>query len=104
MNNVNRVKKDAKLISLDTAVLRKKDITTVDFDGELALMDVNKGVYYYMDSIGSGIWEILKKPTTTDEIVQQSILQYDIDEETCRNHVLDFIEELIERDLVLILK
>lgn len=98
------MKKNAKHVSLHTAVLRKKDITTVDFDGELALMDVNKGVYYYMDSIGSEIWGILQTITTTDEIVQQLILQYDIDEETCRNHVLNFIEELIDRDLVLILK
>ena len=97
MNKLN------KNVTFQKAFLRKQNITTVDFDGELAIMDVNKGVYYYMNSIGSEIWEIIHKAATTEEIVHKLILQYDIDEETCRDQVRDFLEELIDRDLVLIL-
>lgn len=86
-----------------TFIRKNDDIKSVNFDGEIALIDIHNGAYYYMDSIGSIIWEKIQSPSSVIQIASQLISQYDVDIETCKNHVYDFIVELIDRDLVSIL-
>lgn len=97
------IKQIYKNETFEMTLIRKDDVTSVNFDGEIALMDIPNGVYYYMDPVGSIIWETLQNPTTIDRIARHLILEYDIDLETCKKDVYDFILELMERDLALIL-
>ena len=96
----NAMKTNIKEITFDTVVCRNKEISEVDFDGEFAIMNERTGVYYYMDAIGSKIWRLILHPVTTNEIAEQLITQYEVDPETCREHVREFIADLIDRELV----
>lgn len=86
-----------------TFVKKNDSVKAVNFDGEIALIDIHNGAYYCMDSIGTIIWEKIQSPSSVNQIASQLISQYDVEIEICKNHVYDFIVELIDRDLVSIL-
>ena len=90
-------------VSLDSGVVMKDDLPTVDLDGEVGMMHVENGKYYGMDPVGSRVWELIEKPRTVREVVSLLLKEYDVDENTCQEHVLDFINDLIKEDLISII-
>lgn len=46
------------------------------------------------------IWEMIEKSASKEEIVKKIISEYDIDEETAKNDMNDFIQTAIEKGLV----
>ena len=71
-------------------------------DEEVVLMSIAADSYFGLDPVGSYIWELLEKqPSSFDELVQLLVEEYDVDEQTCRNDVKKFIDEMSEKKLIL---
>ncbi len=90
-----------KKINLETLVCQKKDLFVTEIDGEKVMMHINNSKYYAMNEVGSRIWDLIAEPVPLYEIVNTLLNEYQIDEETCKNAVLEFIinvynEEIIE--------
>lgn len=77
------------------------EVLSSKIDEEVILMSL-KGEYYFgLDLIGSGIWELLEQqPLTIDELVQLLVVEYEVDEPTCRNDVQTFIDDMFEKQLI----
>jgi len=84
------------------AVIRKKELTIIDFDGELAMNDTEKGVHYGINLVGSRIWKLLDDPQTMGSIVDYLLTQYEVDKKSCQDEVFDFLVDLYERELICI--
>jgi len=89
-----------KPITPDTRVTQRKDLPNVELDGEIALMNVEKGSYYGLDKIGSRIWAIMAEQITVKEIVDILLQEYEVSPEICENDVMELIKQLNERGLV----
>jgi len=90
-----------KKIDLETLVCQKKDLFVTEIDGEKVMMHIENGKYYAMNEVGSRIWDLIAEPVPVYEIVNTLLDEYQIDEETCKNAVLEFLtnvsyEEIIE--------
>lgn len=81
-------------------VIRKKELTIIDFDGELAMNDIEKGIHYGINSVGSRIWKLLDEPQTMRSIVDYLLTQYEVDRKNCMEEVYDFLLDLYERELI----
>jgi len=92
----------SKIISLDNTVIQKKGLDATDMDGEIVMMDIYKGKYYSFNEVGSRIWNIIEKPLKVKEIVPILLNEFEVDEKTCEDSVLDFLGRIYNDELICI--
>ena len=96
---VGKVKRDLR-INLDTIINKNLEIEDTDLDGEKVMMDLDKGEYFMMNDVGSRIWEIISKPINVKDIIETLRSEYEVDEETCKCTVIDFLTGLNHAKLI----
>lgn len=96
---IGKVKKDYG-INLDTVINKNLEIDDTDLDGEKVMMNLDKGEYFMMNEVGSRIWEIISEPINVEEIINTLRNEYEIDEETCKDTVIEFLGRLDHADLI----
>lgn len=87
-------------LTLKTSVFRKPDLVSTDMDGDTVMMSIERGEYYGIGGIGTRVWNLLEKPLTIEEIIQDICSEYEVPEATCQADVFGFISELAKNDLI----
>lgn len=87
---------------LNAKIVQNKEIDASDIDGDKVMMNLEKGMYFSLKSVGSRIWDIIENPTTADEIIKILLNEYDIAEEKCREAVVSFLKGLEVNGLITI--
>ena len=82
------------MINLDSVVSYREDLDTTDIDGDKVMMDLEKGQYFALNSVGSRIWEEIQSPVKLSSVVDTLLQEYEVDRETCEKSVIEFIEGL----------
>ena len=78
-----------------------KSVISSKIDEEVILMSVEQDAYFGIDPIGSHIWELLSnKPASINDLVAILMEEYEVEEETCKQDVLAFINEMSTRKLI----
>ncbi|WP_431860935.1 PqqD family peptide modification chaperone [Azospirillum sp.] len=83
-----------------TRLRRAADVLAAEVDGEMVMMDVEKGVYFGLDAIGTDIWKRLEAPATAAELADTLSRDYDADPATIERDVLALLSSLSEQGLV----
>ena len=84
------------IISYDSEIL-----TSELLDGEMVMMNLDRGQYYGLESVGRKIWELLEKPIKVSTLVDQLMVDYsNVDKETCVVDTIDFLTDLRQEGLV----
>ena len=96
---IGKVKKDYG-INLETVINKNLEIDDTDLDGEKVMMNLDKGEYFLMNEVGSRIWEIISEPINVKEIISTLRNEYEVDEETCKDTVIEFLGRLDNADLI----
>ena len=96
---VGKVKRDLR-INLDTIINKNLEVDDTDLDGEKVMMNLEKGEYFMMNEVGSRIWEIISKPINVKDIIETLRSEYEVDEETCKCTVIDFLTGLNHAKLI----
>ena len=91
-----------KSIGLQTIIALNPEIVRNTIDSEVVIMSLAKNNYFRINKIGSHIWELLKTPITLEEINKVMMAQYNVEPEICRKDVLQFIEEVLKLELIMI--
>jgi hypothetical protein len=91
-----------KEIHDDAVIRRHPDLVFSKVDDEVVMMSIKNGEYYGLDNIGSRVWEIIEKPVTFKELIDLLRYEFEIDDKKCRSDVIEFIEALINKELVVI--
>lgn len=87
-------------ISFNTIIIQNKEIDATDMDGEKVMMNLNKGSYYALNSIGSRVWELIQQPQAVIDIISTLLEEYEVDAKTCQDCVLTFLNRLNEEELI----
>ena len=96
---IGRIKRDYG-INLDTIINKNLEIDDTDLDGEKVMMNIDKGEYFMMNEVGSRIWEIISEPINVRRIIDTLCSEYEVDEETCKDTVVEFLGRLNNADLI----
>lgn len=88
------------MVKIDSKVCQAKEIDTADLDGEKVMMNLEKGMYFAMNSIASFIWDIIEHEVYVNEIVKILLENYQISEEHCKNSVIDYLGTLEDAELI----
>ena len=87
-------------LSRSSTIVVSKDVVSCDLGGETAMLDMKEGVYYGLNEMGTIIWEFIQEPVTIQEIVDNILEEYEVDEETCFADLVELIEQMVENKLI----
>ncbi len=80
-------------------IVRREHLAATEVEGQVVMLDIDRGTYYGLGGAGSRLWTLLAQPRTLDELVQQMCADFAVDETACRADVLAFLKELIGHGL-----
>ena len=96
---IGKIKRDYG-INLNKIINKNLEIDDTDLDGEKVMMNLDKGEYFMMNEVGSRIWEIISEPINVRRIIDTLRSEYEVDEETCKDTVVEFLGRLNNADLI----
>ncbi|WP_428245400.1 PqqD family peptide modification chaperone [Ferrovibrio sp.] len=84
-----------------TAMFRRTDrILTAAVGEELLMMSAAEGKYFNLNDVGTRIWELLAQPVSVEGLVKALTDEYEVDADTARAQVLEFMVALRTRGLL----
>ena len=92
-NELMNLSRKHKIEGLIYSALNKAELLE-NIDEDKVMMDLEKGQYFALNSVGSRIWEEIQSPVKISEVVNTLLSEYDVDRETCEKSVMEFIEGL----------
>lgn len=90
------------VLNQNTLVQRNPKLIANQMDGEIVMMSIDNGEYYGLDEVGSRIWDLMQEPVSISKLVDQLISEFDVTPDECLQDILSFLDELLNRDLVLV--
>lgn len=71
-------------------------------DDEMILMSISEGYYFTLDPVGTRIWELLSRESSTlINLTDQLMEEYEVDKETCMKDLQEFIEDMASKKLII---
>jgi hypothetical protein len=89
-----------KNISLNHLVTQVKGNIVSDMGGEKVMLSVNKGKYYNLGEIGGDIWDLIEEEIVINQLVETLMSKYDVEQTECEEHVISFLELLLDEGLI----
>ena len=81
--------------------LRISDAAVVrDLDGESVILNVQSGIYFGLDRIGTRVWQLIDELGDLDSIVRVMEDEYDAGRDVLRADVEALVAALLEKQLV----
>lgn len=77
-----------------------KDLVCQELDGEMVILDLHSGEYYGVDLIGTRIWRMLEEHVPPVAIVDELLAEYEVDLDTCHQHLASFFRQLEQNKLI----
>jgi hypothetical protein len=90
----------ASNINLTTVIRQSEDIDATDLNGDKVMMNLQKGKYFALNDVGSGIWDIISRPITVKDIIDTLLKEYEVDAAVCEETVMSFLEKLKDAELI----
>ncbi len=70
-------------------------------DSELVVMNIQSLDYYRFNPVARRIWELVGEgPISEDALCSTLMEEYEVDEEECRQAVVEFVDEAMSRGFV----
>ena len=71
-----------------------------DLVGEAVILNLDSGIYYGLDSVGTRIWNLLRNETTVAAIRDALVEEYDVAPEVCLADLFRLLRDLSKAGLV----
>jgi hypothetical protein len=84
----------------ETTLQAKKSNLACDLADETVILNIESGIYYGLNNVGTYIWKLLQEPRTFAQIKNQILADYDVDSEKCQQEVMQLLADLIAKGLV----
>ncbi len=83
-----------------TLITRSSGLLTAPVRDEIVMMDIDSGLYYGLDDIGSEIWRRLEAPHKFGDLVNSLVADYDADRAVIAEDVRKLLSVLAEHEVV----
>ena len=90
------------MLTNETTVCRAQNTVFTKIDEQVVMMDIEQGVYYGLNPVAARTWELIENPATIKEICQQLIQEFEVSLEVCQEHIISFLDELVEKNIVVV--
>ena len=90
-------------INLEPSGLRYRAIKEhlfSEMNEEGVILSLKNGKYYGLNSVGLVVWTNIQEAATLDEIEAAVTAEYEVDQETCRQEVVSFLDTMLREELI----
>lgn len=87
-------------LSLSSRVRCPDHVLYRDLQDELVLLELKRGVYFGLDTVGTRIWHLLRDQRALHEVLATLVHDYDVTEAQGAEDILALVGELLEHGLV----
>ncbi len=87
-------------ISERSTVVAAKEQVSSDLGGEVAILNLDAGMYYGLDDVGARIWDLVQEPRLVSEIQAAIKEEYDVEPACAERDVLALLQGLAEENLI----
>jgi hypothetical protein len=81
-------------------LIRNPDVPSTEMNGEHVIMDLASGKYFSLQGAAGAIWQLLISPHTESELIAKLAGQYQIDKASCHDDTQPFLQQLLEKKLI----
>jgi hypothetical protein len=87
-------------IDTNSVVCVTKDQICADVEGEIVLLNLNTGIYFGMNPLGTRIWELIQEPTSVSRVRDHILEEYDVEINRCQEDIINLLEKLKKAGLI----
>jgi PqqD family protein of HPr-rel-A system len=92
------------MMTLKTKIKRSSRPLSSQVADELVMFDTESGKYYGLNNIATNVWKRLEDPVSVEELCRSLAEEFDVTQQQCHEDMLEFLPELVERDLIEVLE
>lgn len=87
-------------MSLDGRFEIPTGVVARNLSGEMVILDLERGIYFGLNPVGTRIWELLGEGRPATEICQVIPQEYDVGAGEAQADVMALLAELLSRSLI----
>jgi hypothetical protein len=87
-------------VTLDAAVGIPEEVIFRELDGEAVVLNLDTGIYFGLDEVGTRIWQLLAEHRTLRPVWQAMTDEFDTTPDRLQKDLLAFVDELRGKGLV----
>jgi len=81
-------------------VQARSDLLWREVEGEMVLLDPQRGHYYGIEGCGTRIWQLLQEETTLGDVLLRLLEEYHVEERELRQDLVDIYQGLRKSGLL----
>jgi hypothetical protein len=90
----------APTISLDDTPTIGEDVVFRELEGEIVILNLEKGEYFGVDDVGTRVWTLFAEGRSLRQVADIMVSEYDVPRETVAADLLRLTGELISHGLI----
>jgi Coenzyme PQQ synthesis protein D (PqqD) len=87
-------------VSDQDLIARRDEVIAVDVQGQTVILNIDSGLFHQLNAVGTRIWGMLDAPSTVPHLCERLQEAFDVNAETCRRDVIDFVQRLGANGLI----
>ncbi len=88
------------VISGATRVVTTRNQVSTDLGKEVAILNLDSGIYYGLNEVGADIWNFIDEPRSVLQIHGHIRTQYEVDPDRCYRDLVELLKQLADAGLV----
>lgn len=86
--------------SLKRKTAVNESVVCAELDDEMVLLNVETGIYFGLDELGTRIWTLLAAGSDEEDIFSTLLAEYEVDPQRLRTDISAFLETLARKKLL----
>jgi len=88
------------MINISTVPTQNPNVLSRKADNEAVLVMPQQGKVKVLNEVGAAIWELIDGKRDVKKISEKICAQFDVDQPTAEKDTLEFMAELLEREII----
>ena len=88
------------LLTDQSRIVAGKDQVSRDLAGEMAILNLEDGVYYSLNPVGASVWHLIQEPRTFAALRDALLDEYDVEAIRLESDLRTLLAQLAENGLI----
>jgi coenzyme PQQ synthesis protein D (PqqD) len=90
----------SEALSPATIVVSNKRSAACDLDGEMVILQLDSGVYFGLNGVGTSIWNYIQEQRSIEDVISQMMVEYKVARTICEREILTLLQNMAAHGLV----